>query len=147
MILPMHVLWFVGCIKGFIRRATQARSTHPIPVTALDTRTTTPGIQNIVLTVHNHEPSGISKLSRGAPLRVPISLPSRFLRRRQSVERILRSFRPASKSARKWLVSSGVFNLIPPRDTVFAYVGLGRERKEVPPTPILEKGEKTDIVM
>jgi hypothetical protein len=145
MILPLHVSWFVGCVKGFIRRAAQAQTKQPtIPAVVPDTRTITP---NLVLTVHNVEPSERAHVSRRVPTRLRNSFPLKLLHRRQSFERIFRPFRPASRSAREWIISSSVYTLLPTRQAVFHYVGLGREHGQVPLTPAVEKAERAAITM
>jgi hypothetical protein len=137
-ILPLHVSWFLGCVKGFIRRAAQVQTQQPIPVVVPDTRTIT---TSQVLTVHNVEPSGRARFSRRVPMRLRNFLPLKLLHRRQSFERILRPFRPATRSAREWLVACSIYALLPSRESVFHYVGLGQERGQVPLIPALEKGE------
>lgn len=141
-IFPLHVSWFVGCVKGFIRRAAQKQTTQPIPIIVPDPRTTT-GPEAIALTIHNTELSRLAYLSRRVPSRLRNSLSLKLVHRRQSFERIFRSFRPASRFARQWVVSSDIFAFLPTREAVFYYVGLGREGKQVPPTPIMENGEAT----
>jgi hypothetical protein len=145
MIFPLHVSWFVGCVKGFIRRAAQKHTTHPIPAINPDARTTTASPEGVMLTVHNIEPSELAYLSRRVPSRLRSSLSLKLLHRRQSFERIFRSFRPASRSAREWIVSSVIFAYLPPRETVYHYVGLGRERKQVPLTAVSEKGDDSKV--
>ena len=150
-IFPLHVSWFVACIKGFIRRAAQKQGTHPIPVIVPEAPTTTASPESIMLTVHNIEPSELAYLSRRVPSRIRNSLSIKLLHRRQSFERIFRSFRPASRSAREWIVSSRLFGYLPPREIVYHYVGLGRDRNKVPGAAAFQKedsninGKQTDI--
>ena len=145
LIFPLHVSWFVGCVKGFIRRAAQKQTTHPIPAIIPDARITTASPESIKLTVHNIEPSELAYLSRRVPSRLRNSLSLKLLHRRQSFERIFRSFRPASRSAREWIVSTRLFSYLPPREIVYHYVGLGRDSNQVPLTAALLEKEDSDI--
>jgi hypothetical protein len=142
-IFPLHVSWFIACIKGFIRRASQKQATtHPIPVIVPDTRTIPASPDSIIVTV---QPSGMTHFTRRVPSRLRNSLSLKLLHRRQSFERIFRSFRPASRSAKEWIFSSAIFGLLPPREVLFHYVGLGRDRKPNPLTPAVEKAEESTI--
>lgn len=144
LVFPMHVSWFVGCVRGFIRRAAQKRSTQSIPPIVPHSRTTVASLsatpESVVASAHDSEPSELPHVPRRVPSRMRHSLSLKLLHRRQPFERVFRTFRPASRSAREWIRSTRVFGLLPPREVVFHYVGLGRERKPVPLTPVLEKG-------
>jgi len=118
-IFPLHGLWFVGCVKGFIRRATQNPSARRLPVTtrSIPDRTSSGFTQ----------PIAVYRL----PLRLRSLLKLRSSQRRRLLEGALRTFRPKSRSAAEWMKSSrAIFSLIPPREIVLDCVGLRRRRKQ-----------------
>ncbi|RDB16601.1 hypothetical protein Hypma_002800 [Hypsizygus marmoreus] len=128
LILPLHVMWFVGCVKGFIRRAAQKRSAQLTPsVFAL----------NIVPSATNFPSTAMKPISQST-FTFPPSLPTRhnfrlrLSHRRQSFERAFRSLRLdflelPSVASQRVFSSRKVLAYLPPRETVFGYVGLGRK--------------------
>jgi hypothetical protein len=132
-IFPLHGFWFVGCLKGFIRRATQNPSAHRLLIItrSIPDRTSSGFIQ----------PNVVYRL----PLRLRSLLKLRPSHRRQSFERVLRTFRPKSRSAAEWiLLSSTIFAFIPPRDAVLDCVGLKRRRKQ---RPIVMEGDSEVVTV
>jgi hypothetical protein len=121
MVLPLHVLWFVGCIKGFIRRAAQKPSANPLPIVSRSSR--------------NHNPSGLAQAAvvHRLPSRLRNILKLRPLHRRHSLERAFRSFRRKSRSAAEWIyLSRTIFDYIPPREAVLDCVGVRRKHIQHP---------------
>jgi hypothetical protein len=125
LIFPLHVSWFVGCVRGFVRRAAQKRSTQPVPgiVPVARTTVTVATPESVITAVHNTEPSELPHVPRRVPSRLRHSLSLKLLHRRQLFERIFGTFRPASRSAREWIRSTRVYSLLPSREVVFDYVG------------------------
>lgn len=114
MVFPLHMLWFVGCIKGFIRRAGAVQKpSAPLRIISRNSR-----IRNF---------SGLARAT------VVHRLPFKSHLRRHSFERAFRSFRRKSRSAAEWiLLSRTIFSYIPPREAVLDCVGVRRKYKEHP---------------
>jgi hypothetical protein len=122
MVLPLHIMWFVGCIKGFLRRTAQKPSVTPSPIISRSTR-------NHTSTGLTAQPAVIHRL----PSRLRNMLKLRPSHRRQSFVRALGSFRRKSRSAADWiLMSRTIFSYIPPREAVLDCVGVRRKPKQHP---------------
>ena len=122
MVFPLHALWFIGSIKGFVRKVAQRPSTNSVPIISRSSR--------------NHNLSGLAQATMAyrVPSRLRNLLKLRPLHRRQSFERALRSFRRKSRSAAEWITLSRtiVSSYIPPREAVLDCVGLRRKHKQLP---------------
>lgn len=135
-ILPLHVMWFVGCIKGFIKRAKQPA--HP-PVT-----TTTTTTSNTNVTISRPSTPSFEPPSRN-PSPAPSRLRVRLSHRRQSFEKVFRSLRVDFLESPS-LKRLGVSTYIPRRETVFEYVGLGgRDERANEPVPVTVTGVETAL--
>ncbi|KAG6826908.1 hypothetical protein H0H92_013933 [Tricholoma furcatifolium] len=122
-ILPLHVTWFVGCIKGFIRRAKgQAQITSTPPASPVDV-------------AHGPSPAPSSTRPTSLPpshAPAPRLLRLRLSHRRQSFERALRSFRYdflESPTSKRILISNAVSAYMPRRETLYEWIGLGQRRR------------------
>ncbi|KAG5717338.1 hypothetical protein E4T56_gene15096 [Termitomyces sp. T112] len=113
---PIHVAWFVGCIKGFIRRARQkttpvSRSQTVAPELQPSTATSTP-------------PFSVSSIVPALLLRLTYC--------HQTFERILWSLQyellklPTSKRS---LIFNAISAYLPCRETLYEWVGLGQRQR------------------
>lgn len=136
LIIPLHVTWFIGCMKGFIRRAGEKCSVQPPPIISLD--------------ISVEEVNSLNKGSKSAHnLPSPRPFKLGLSRRRQSIEKIFRSFgldvlESPSTVPPRILLSSTMFAYIPPRQTVFEYVGLGKGKRQSFPS-VLDKGGDLEV--
>ncbi|KAK0199639.1 hypothetical protein DFS33DRAFT_1267464 [Desarmillaria ectypa] len=108
LVFPLHAMWFHACIRGFVRRGVKARSGVALPPSVEGTTHPSPVI-TIEHDYHYKHPSD------------PASL------RSQLIPHAIR--RPYRRQAVRqyWQVRTrGVYELLPERDKVFEYVGLGR---------------------
>jgi len=142
LIFPLHLTWFAGCIKGFIRRAASRRiESTPTP------RVVSLNIERAVPPERHISPVAAGSRTVSKPSEVPLSYvperPSevsppfkiRLSHRRKSFERAVRSLQldflvlPSSStlSASKVSFSGKVAEYLPGREAVYDYVGLGKK--------------------
>ncbi|KAG6853760.1 hypothetical protein C0991_001590 [Blastosporella zonata] len=125
-IFPLHVTWFVGCIKGFLRRAHQ--STPPAVAVAGVVSEPSPAPSATRPTKHISDATTPLLPLPPRPFRLRLS------HRRQSFERALRSFRYdflESPTSKRLLISNAVSAYIPRREVLYEWVGLRRRRRFV----------------
>ena len=145
LIFPLHLSWFAGSIKGFIKRVA-ARRTESTPTP----RVVSLNIERVVALERHISPVTADTVSKPpevplshAPERPPeVSSPFkiRLSHRRQSFERAVQSLQldflvlPSSStlSASKVTFSGKVAEYLPRREAVYDYVGLGRNAPETP---------------
>ncbi|KAK0470920.1 hypothetical protein IW261DRAFT_919172 [Armillaria novae-zelandiae] len=117
LVFPLHAMWFYACIKGFVRRATKARSGTALPPSVEGTTRPPPIITVGHAYNYEHVSDSTSLRSRLIPhaIRRPYNYyHSRLSQRRQAVRRY-------------WQARTrGVYELLPEKDKLFAYIGLGR---------------------
>jgi len=120
-ILPLHVMWFVGCIKGFIRRARQKATCQPPPIVELNV------VPNAMIATRPIKPSEVafppSNLLRLHRFRLSYH-------RRQHLKKVFRSLRfdfLDSPLTKRVIPSGTILAYFPRRETLYDYVGLGRK--------------------
>lgn len=129
-ILPLHVTWFVGCIKGFIRRHRQKAACQTPSIVEFNI---VPGVSNATIVTRPTKPSEFA-----FPSSPNLSRLHRFRlshHRRQHLKKGLRSLQfdfLDSPLTRRVLPSGAIMAYFPRRETVYDYVGLGRKMRPRP---------------
>nr|GAT60412.1 predicted protein [Mycena chlorophos] len=144
---PMHAMWFVGCVKGFIRRAeaSKARARTVVPVVAKPSSVLAPDVHLDARSLLRH--------ANTVPVLPPWDVTLRFRRLRAGVKRWVWQTAggtqngpvawvresPVSRwaSARRPLplplrparlarrMSDGIINVLPSKEAMLDFVGLG----------------------
>ncbi|KAF8066611.1 hypothetical protein FPV67DRAFT_1416858 [Lyophyllum atratum] len=139
-IFPLHVMWFRGCLRGFVKRASQKDPGQTPPVVEFSivpgASTTSPIAPRPI------NPSELScpPHNRFRPYRLRLSY------RRQPFSKAFRSLRldlTESPSSKHVLLSGTITAYSPLRETVYDYVGLGRKMGHQPMTDSLALGGQT----
>lgn len=125
-VFPLHALWFVSCIKGFMRRAADSTSRNFPPSSSRSRASSVLGQPTVA------DPR-MSRFRHLLKLRI---------HRRQSFERVIRSVRRRSLSAAEVLLPRTIFAYIPPREAVLDCVGLRRKYKQ---DQVLPEGENSHL--
>ncbi|EPQ51645.1 hypothetical protein GLOTRDRAFT_96361 [Gloeophyllum trabeum ATCC 11539] len=131
LVFPMHAVWFTGCIKGFIKRQRAKKQPTPsatvIHLEVSSERQAVPVPTPAIVPIHASEP----RAENTTPLQALPTQPARptlpaKLVRRLSFEKALRKMeidraRQRIREARRLL-----YEVLPPRERVYDYFGLGR---------------------
>jgi hypothetical protein len=137
-ILPLHVMWFYGCIQGFYRRASQRHSTTPIStidgvgILPVDRKVSPPPetrsrptSSSVVDNRHNAR-STDSTPSPTFATYDSTKLEHSKLRSRRFYSRTVSLSNNDSRSSVTGKLRTKLYASLPNREVVFDYVGLGR---------------------
>ncbi|KAG7441531.1 uncharacterized protein BT62DRAFT_482831 [Guyanagaster necrorhizus] len=118
LVFPLHAMWFQACIKGFVRRRTKARSGVALPPSSVQSPVPPPPVITLAHTSHYERVSDPASL-RSRLIPHAIRRPYNYYRWRLSQRRLVVRQYWQARTRR-------VYELLPEKDKVFEYVGLGR---------------------